>query len=150
MANGPVSPLVDVLSSAQRVMARDLGERLAEEGASVDQWRTLRAIGAAAGISMGTLSEHLQIPAPSLTRLVDSLVDRALVYRRQSGNDKRRIDVHVSEGGRGLLRRLESIAKDHQRSVERRIGRDQLLAAILLLEDVQAQYTAGDVKIETV
>ena len=132
--------MAEVLSSAQRAMARDLGDRLAEEDASVDQWRTLRAIGAAAGISMGMLSGHLQMPAPSLTRLVDSLVDRALVYRRQSSQDKRRIGVHLSQDGKERLQRLEAIAKEQQRSVERTVDRDEFLAAIRILKEVHALY----------
>ncbi len=141
---------VDVLASAQRVMARELGERLAEEDASVDQWRTLRVIGAATGISMGTLAENVQIPAPSLTRLVDSLVDRALVYRRQSGTDKRRIDVHLSDNGKQLLQRLESIATDHQLLLERKFGRSHLLAIIALLEHIQEQHPRDSVRIGSI
>ena len=116
------APLVDVLTVAQRVLVQDLGERLADEDATVDQWRALRAIGAAQGVSMGELGETLQIPAPSLTRLVDSLVDRASVYRRQSEVDRRRVDVHLSQSGRAALARLEAIARAHERSVAEALG----------------------------
>lgn len=116
------APLVDVLTVAQRVLVQDLAERLADEDATVDQWRALRAIGAAQGVSMGELGETLQIPAPSLTRLVDSLVDRASVYRRQSEVDRRRVDVHLSQSGRAALARLEAIARAHERSVAEALG----------------------------
>ena len=132
--------LVDALTSAQRVTARSLAERLAEEDAGVDQWRVLRVIGASAGVAMGSLAEQVQIPAPSLTRLVDSLVDRALVYRRQSVTDRRRIDVHLSENGHKLLGRLESIAADHQAAMQQRLGRDALSAMITFLEAIQEEY----------
>lgn len=141
MDGHPTPLFADVIASVQRVIARDLGERFADEDTSVDQWRTMRTIGAAAGISMGALAEQVQIPGPSLTRLVDSLADRALVYRRQSGSDKRRIDVHLSDDGRRLLRRLESIANDHQRLVERRISPEDIRSVVATLDRIQAEFT---------
>ena len=124
------APLVDVLTVAQRVLVQDLGDRLADEGATVDQWRALRTIATADGVSMGELGETLQIPAPTLTRLVDSLVDRASVYRRQSEVDRRRVDVHLSHSGRAALTRLEAIARAHERSVAEALGVERVGQAV--------------------
>nr|AHB38500.1 MarR-like transcriptional regulator [Goodfellowiella coeruleoviolacea] len=120
---GPEPRLVDLLTAAQRVLWRELGERLAEENVGVEQWRVLRALAEAEGMSMRELAERVQVPAPSLTRLVDSLVDQARVYRRQSVHDGRRIDVHLSATGRELLDRLEAIAAAHERQVTASLGR---------------------------
>ncbi|WP_223199082.1 MarR family winged helix-turn-helix transcriptional regulator [Solihabitans fulvus] len=128
--------LVDVLTSAQRILSRDLAERLGEEAVSVEQWRVLRTLANAAGTSMSELAEQVQIPAPSLTRLVDLLVDRAQVYRRQSARDGRRIDVHLSESGRELLPRLEAIAEAHERNVVRLLGGEAVAAMLDSLEQI--------------
>lgn len=130
----PDPRLVDVVSAAYRVLARGLAERLEEEGATVDQWRVLRAVAAGDGVSMSELADRLQLPAPSLTRVVDSLVDRATVYRRQSVHDRRRVDAHLSEAGAVLLERLEAIAEAHERQVTAPWGPGEVAATVHALE----------------
>lgn len=101
--------LVEALTVAQRQVARALGTVLAEEGFSVDQWRVLRTLGDGLGHLMGELAERLQMPHPSLTRMMDGLVDSSLVYRRQAPDDRRRVSVHLSRQGRAKLDRLSAL-----------------------------------------
>ncbi len=125
--------LVDLLTRAQRALARDLGAVFDEEGMSVDQWRVLRALGTAGGASMGELAVAVEIPHPTLTRLVDSLVDSAYLYRSHSRADRRRVSVHVSELGRRKLDRLEALARAHEQAIAARLGPGALgdLSALL-------------------
>lgn len=118
--------LVDVLSTVQRWLVRDLTARLECEAVTVDQWRTLRSIGSGPGISMGELADRLQMPPASVTRLTDSLVDRAEVYRHQSVRDRRRVGVYLSPNGRCLLERLESIVSQHEQAMTRGISVDDI------------------------
>ena len=136
MDDRPADRLVDLLSVAQRLLSRDLGERLADEGVTVDQWRTLRAISEQDGISMGDLAERLQMPAPSATRVVDSLVDSAFVFRRPAAEDRRRVDVHLSNRGAELLRHTEAIAELQDQAVERRIGQQKVEVLTGLLKTI--------------
>jgi DNA-binding MarR family transcriptional regulator len=125
--------LVDTLSTALRMISRPLQETLErEEDVSLDQWRTLRALSASEGRTMGELSERLQIPAASVTRIVDGLVDRALVFRHGSAVDRRRVEVLLSEAGGALLVRLEDIAIAHeaQYRATRGLSVDDLIAAL--------------------
>jgi len=46
----------------------------------------------------------------------------------------------LSQDGKERLQRLEAIAKEQQRSVERTVDRDEFLAAIRILEEVHALY----------
>jgi DNA-binding MarR family transcriptional regulator len=125
--------LVDLLTRIQRFLARDLGTLLEEEGTSVDQWRVLRALDAAEGISMGELAVALEIPHPTVTRLVDSLVDSAHLYRVHSSEDRRRVSVHLSELGRQKLDRLEALARAHEQALAAKLGPDPVsdLSALL-------------------
>ncbi|MFG1856191.1 MarR family winged helix-turn-helix transcriptional regulator [Actinomadura geliboluensis] len=109
--------LVDLLTRAQRALTRDLGAVLDEEGTTVEQWRVLRALAGADDVSMGELAAVVEIPHPTLTRLVDSLVDSAYLYRSHSARDRRRVSVHVSDLGLAKLARLEALAEAHERSL---------------------------------
>ena len=125
--------LVDTLSVALRLISRPLQETLErEEDISLDQWRALRSLSASEGRTMGELSERLQIPAASLTRIVDGLVDRALVFRHGSAVDRRRVEVLLSEAGGALLARLEDIALAHEAQYRATTGLsvDDLIAAL--------------------
>ena len=59
-------------------------------------------------------TEALQIAQPTLTRVVESMVDAAWIYRRPSAEDRRRVAVHLSRQGRVRLSRLDAIVKAHE------------------------------------
>lgn len=125
--------LVDLLTRTQRALARDLGAVLEEEGATVEQWRVLRALAGADDMSMGELAAVVEIPHPTLTRLVDALVDSAHLYRSHSTRDRRRVSVHVSDLGRDKLKRLEALAEAHKQSLIAAHGQDTVHALSALL-----------------
>ncbi|GAA2287331.1 MarR family transcriptional regulator [Actinomadura luteofluorescens] len=127
--------LVDLLTRTQRALARDLGARLEEEGATVEQWRVLRALAEADDVSMGELALIVEIPHPTLTRLVDGLADSAYLYRSHSSRDRRRVSVHVSDLGRAKLERLEALARAHEQALAERHG-DTIENLSALLSDL--------------
>ncbi|SDR73558.1 DNA-binding transcriptional regulator, MarR family [Nocardioides scoriae] len=109
--------LVDRLSALQRRAARGAAEALAADGCTLDQWRLLRALGDGEGHTMGELSEVLALPAATLTRVTDALADAALVYRRQAGEDRRRVRVHLARVGRRRLEVLEAVVAAHEQAL---------------------------------
>ena len=123
------SRLLDALTGIQRVLARDLAERFGEADATVDQWRALAALAdAPEGLSMGELGERVQLPAASLTRLIDTLADAALVYRRPAADDGRRVEVQVAALGRRKLAQLDAIAAAQLSTLDARVVRNALTA----------------------
>lgn len=109
--------LVEVVTLAQRRLARDLADAFLEEDSSLDQWRILRALADGEGHAMGELAESLQVPQPTLTRLVDGLGDSGHAYRRSAADDRRRVVVHLSRRGRQHLDRLDALVAAHQRTM---------------------------------
>lgn len=83
------------------MLQRSIGTALTEKGLGVPQWLVVDALSAAdEGRTMSELSSLLGMPAPTVTRIVDGLVDRALVHRTLDGLDRRRVLVAVTERGR--------------------------------------------------
>jgi DNA-binding MarR family transcriptional regulator len=115
--DGGTPSLVEQLTVLQRTAARGLGDVLADDGCSVEQWRVLRALGDGGGHLMGELAARLVVPQPSLTRIVDQLGDRGLVYRRQGDRDRRRVAVYLSRQGRARLDRLEALVRSHEEAL---------------------------------
>lgn len=58
------------------------------------------------GCSAKALSEGLNISIPSATRLVDRMVRKALVDRRESGADRRLVQLTVTPAGESALARV--------------------------------------------
>lgn len=110
-------PLVEAVTLAQRRLARGLSLLLTEEGTTLDQFRALRALSGSEGLSMGGLADALLAPHPTVTRVVEGLVDAGLVYRRQSDSDRRRVTVHLSRRGADRLTRLAALVAAHEATV---------------------------------
>ncbi|MGW1176241.1 MarR family winged helix-turn-helix transcriptional regulator [Kitasatospora sp. NPDC002543] len=118
----PEPLLVELVTLAHRRLSGGLAAALAEEDCTVDQWRLLRVLADGRGHAMGELAQALLIPQASLSRLVDSLADSGLVYRRQDDQDRRRITAHLSRQGRTRLTRLDALAAAHDAAVRRACG----------------------------
>lgn len=108
------SPLLgELLTLAQRRVTHEMANILSEENCTLTEWRVMRVLGDGDGHLMGELAKTLLIPHASLTRTVDTLARDGLVYRRQSGTDRRRVAVYLSREGRGRLDRLNALIEAH-------------------------------------
>ncbi|MFF3501398.1 MarR family winged helix-turn-helix transcriptional regulator [Streptomyces sp. NPDC003247] len=99
--------LMQLLTRAERLAARRLRAALDEEGCSLDAWRVLARLSDGAGHHMTALAEAAFLPAPTLTKLVDHLVDQNLVHRRVDPLDRRRILAHLTPRGQEYWRRVD-------------------------------------------
>ncbi len=99
--------LLRLLTRAERLAARRLQPVLDEHGCSLDAWRVLALLSDGAGHHMTAIAEAVFLPPPTLTRLVDHLVDQNLVHRRVDPHDRRRILVHLTPRGQEYWRRLD-------------------------------------------
>jgi DNA-binding MarR family transcriptional regulator len=97
---------VDLLRRATAGLTSRIEEILAEEELTLDQWRVLRTLTEAGPLSMSDLGGCTHITGPTVTRVADRLVERALLYRDVDAADRRRVLVHVAERGRALCRTL--------------------------------------------
>ncbi|MCV7345013.1 MarR family transcriptional regulator [Mycobacterium sp. ENV421] len=73
---------------------------------TIEGWRVLGALRTGDGFTMSDISAAMSIPPPTLTRIVDKLVDSGLVLRRVDAADRRRVLVHLSARGKAKVRKL--------------------------------------------
>ncbi|WP_234834757.1 MarR family winged helix-turn-helix transcriptional regulator [Mycolicibacterium stellerae] len=81
---------------------------------SIEGWRVLGALRGGEGLTMSDVAAAMSVPPPTLTRIVDKLVDGGFVLRRVDAMDRRRILVYLSARGRAKVRKLarqESLMK---------------------------------------
>jgi len=87
------------LKAIQNGLTAGLEVALGEVGFSADQFQVLASIANLGSPTMGEISQNVNMANASLSRIVDSLEDRALAYRLPNPNDRRRISVNLSDMG---------------------------------------------------
>jgi DNA-binding MarR family transcriptional regulator len=118
--------LVELLAATSRQVERAVAAALAEDGGTLEGYRVLRALVAVPGSTMGRLVARLQLPGPTATRVVDGLVDAALVYRLPDPEDGRRVVVHPSASGRTRLARWEALVAAREAALATTLGEDRV------------------------
>lgn len=97
------------LKQAEQALRRSLVPVLDAEHITFEHWQVLAALLDEPGLRMTDLAEAAVLPAATLTRHVDRLVERALVIRRIDPDDKRRAVVALSARGEHLAQRLRQL-----------------------------------------
>jgi DNA-binding MarR family transcriptional regulator len=87
------------LKSIQSALTSGLEVALSEVGFTADQFQVLFSISKLGSPTMGEILGDVNMANASLSRIVDSLEDRALAFRLPNPSDRRRITVNLSDMG---------------------------------------------------
>ena len=112
------------LATAERLadITFDLLERCAEKreqvatkvGLTVAEFKALRNFGANERLSVGELARRLELSSSRLTRILDGLVEQGLVTREIGTDDRRLMELRLTDKGRAMKSRLgEQYVKTH-------------------------------------
>ncbi|MFD9330500.1 MarR family winged helix-turn-helix transcriptional regulator [Streptomyces sp. NPDC060065] len=121
--------LAHLLTRAERLAARRLQSVLDADDCSLDAWRVLALLSDGEGHHMTAIAEAAFLPPPTLTKLVDHLVDQNLVHRRVDPLDRRRILAYLTPRGQAYWRRLDREVRAQWPVLSD--GDDELLRALL-------------------
>jgi DNA-binding MarR family transcriptional regulator len=123
---------------ALALAARALERAAAARDLTLAQFRVLALV--AAGDERSThLADRLAVAKPTITAVVDGLVERGFVAREAVAGDRRSIRVALTPSGIGALRRAEEeMSETLGRIFEHARERDVLLGALLDLDDALA------------
>jgi DNA-binding MarR family transcriptional regulator len=130
--------LTQLLSQVEHRVSRRVEEALGPQGPTLDQWRVLELLADGAGHPMTEIAGHAMVPAPTLTKIVDRLVDGALVYRRADESDRRRVLVFLSEHGRATHDRLAPAVARVDEEIAGELGGQDAPRLVDLLERLRA------------
>lgn len=120
--------LAVLLARAQRQIERALAEAYADFDLTAEQWRVLSVLLDEPGQTMTRIADGAAVPAATLTRHVDRLVERGLVLRKVHAEDKRRAVVALSPVGASVAREIRArqqteaiarVARDLQKVLDR-------------------------------
>lgn len=94
------------LRRAEAAIRARLLPLLVDNDLSMEHWRIMAVIDDHPGLGMSTVAVTAVVPAATLTRHMDKLVERGVVVRHVDPSDKRRVVVALSPRGQALAARL--------------------------------------------
>lgn len=122
MSDRPINEyLAHLLVQANRRVNRELSL----EGITLEHWRALKIISDRDGVTMRELSEELMQNFPTLTKIIDKMVQEALVYRRPDEVDRRKVRLYMSDKGSAVLQQQNGRLNEHQTRIEDAYGSEE-------------------------
>ena len=94
--------IFDVIPVVMRVIRSKFREHRAAD-LSVVQFRTLAFINRKKGVSLSDVADHIGLTLPSMSKMVDGLVNRKLVNRNEHDTDRRRVCLSITAAGKQEL-----------------------------------------------
>jgi MarR family transcriptional regulator, organic hydroperoxide resistance regulator len=95
-----------MLARTDHYLTTRCDKALRKKRSSLPEWQVLSMLSDNAGHSMSEIARSVLMPAPSLTKLVNQMASRQLVYRRADQADRRRVLIFLSARGRAAHHRL--------------------------------------------
>lgn len=93
-------------------------------GITVDQWAILKNLKQYADLSQKELAEYCGKDQPTLTRIVDLLVNKKLVERRANPNDRRSFVVHLTAAGEQKIEDLSGSVNEIRMQAWKHLNED--------------------------
>lgn len=110
-----------LLAQASQIISTEFHQVVQKSGLSVTEWRVLSTLFGAGVVSVGHLARIATSKQPTVTRVVDKMVQTGYVHRVAHEGDRRVTLVEITESGRSLIADLIAEAKKHEAEVVSRL-----------------------------
>ena len=122
------------------LLSRRLVPVLKESAVSPAQYNVLRILrGAPEGLTCGEIAGRMITRDPDITRLLDRLEKRALIFRNREPRDRRTVLTRITSKGLRLLGRLDEPVLQAHRKLLGHLGQSRLRKLAALLQAARAE-----------
>ncbi|HDY75340.1 MAG TPA: MarR family transcriptional regulator [Candidatus Marinimicrobia bacterium] len=109
-----------------RSMKKALDINLTENGVTSTQQHVLSVLGDEDGISLSAIGRRIFLDKPAMTGLADRMEKDGLVERKRSPEDRRVIQLLLTEKGRKVLKKCENIVNETDEQLVSVLSGDEL------------------------
>mgnify|MGYP006430951525 FL=1 len=97
---------------------------------SIQQFNVLRILNGAneSKVNMNYIQNRMIHKMSNTTRLIDKLTDKELVERNVCYNNRRKIEVKISQKGISLLNEINNLVDNKEKSICQNLNNEELLA----------------------
>lgn len=103
-----------LLARASHLLSAQFHDQLADTGISVPAWRVLGTLSDHVSLSIGDLADIVLLKQPTLSKILDRMLADGLVTRTPAADDRRRVNVAITDKGRARITGLLQRAKRHE------------------------------------
>ena len=110
MSINPKQVVISILETNSKVL-EVLGHALKPFEISLQQFNVLRILRGQKGVTanLSTVQEHMVNRMSNTTRIIDKLIDKEYVERSICKNNRRKIELFITEEGLSLLKKVDPI-----------------------------------------
>jgi DNA-binding MarR family transcriptional regulator len=96
--------------------------------------------GASGGVKVSELSSHMHVTSPSITQLVTNLEERGYVARTMDREDRRSVNVSITEKGNEVTQQAEAHLMGMLEELVAYLGPEKSLMLTEIMDDVHAYF----------
>jgi DNA-binding MarR family transcriptional regulator len=133
-----------LIADLSRLYGRVFDRRAAHLGLTRVQWRALKRIHQAEGISQTALAELMDMEPIAVGRVVDRLQKAGFVERRSDPNDRRVWRLHLSPQSTQIMDAIEQVSAGVRQDSLAGVDADQLQITLQVLSQIRETLSQLD------
>ena len=134
-----MNKLEEIIAKLSAYMARmeeEAKEQYNFKELTLTQMNYLEMISELENPNLTELAIAMKLTKPTITVLVDKLIEKELVYKVQSDADRRSTHLHLTERGKLINQMHEYAHRRIAEQIEQKIDAEEMAQLILLLEKI--------------
>jgi len=128
--------IIAKLSAYMSRMEEEAKEQFNFKDLTLTQMHYLEMISELQNPNLTELAVAMKLTKPTITVLVDKLIEKELVYKVQSDADRRSTHLHLTERGKLINQMHEYAHRRIAEQIEQKIDAEEMAQLILLLEKI--------------
>jgi len=99
----------------------------------------LRVVLERPGIGMKEIAEELELAPSTVTRFVDSLINKSLLKRKSDGSDRRGTKIYPTAAAKKIHQQLEDTGKKLYKKMNKIIGKQAFADTVNNMREIQGK-----------
>jgi DNA-binding MarR family transcriptional regulator len=136
--NLPEYTIENILSTGNW-MNENFSDHLKQYALSIQQFKVLRSLRELKGepANLQTLQSEMVSKNSNTTRLVEKLRLKGLITRFQSEDNRRKVEIRITDAGLNLLAEIDSTHTEFEKSIVSNLTNKEIIALNQLLEKIR-------------
>lgn len=114
-----------------------LDERLRFSGQTQPRWRVLAWAQIQPGISQSELAERMSVTSATLVGIIDGLVRLGLIERRESGDDRRIKELHLTPAAHPIIEQISREVVAIRTALLKNVSREEMETCLSVLARIR-------------
>ena len=128
--------LTIALLRAREALLLSFRPMLSKHNFTEQQFRVLRVLGEKGPCDAGQLAHESCILAPSLSRIINTLISKRHIEKKYDPSDKRKIILKISDHGIEMLEQIKPEYIAVLKSIQKKYGEEKLSDLLKLLAEI--------------